>query len=557
VIDKLKISHRLVLGFGILVASILILAGFSLQSGTSIKTELGEVQHFSNNAILNERFEKLVFQARMQVWGAMATGETERWDKAADILGKGHQLQSQLLSSTRNPQRHAMVEEMGQLLDRYNGMLPQLKAFKGSNAALETSEAKAALTEIAKVARRIDELGVDLASRYEHASDESKERAEGVISASITADIVIGLACLLFGIGVGVAVSRSITGPLSRLVHTVSQLAEGRVDMVVPETERVDELGPLARALEHRRQTLIEEEARHRREQEEARHRDRRARAIEDATRQFDTQITGVLRSIKQAVDELHTSSDRLTANAAQTQQQSTAVSAATQQATANVQTVASAGTELTASIHEISRQVQRSADVARSASGEAAAANTKIGGLAESARKIGEVVSLINDIASQTNLLALNATIESARAGEAGKGFAVVANEVKHLAGQTGRATDDIAQQIARVQEEARDAVAAIGSIAATISVISELSTAVAGAVEEQGAATAEIARNVEQASDGTRDVAANIVGVANAAAETERMARGVFKSADGLRAASDSLEGEVRRFLERVRAV
>ncbi len=198
---------------------------------------------------------------------------------------------------------------------------------------------------------------------------------------------------------------------------------------------------------------------------------------------------------------------------------------------------------------------MRQSADIAQAAATEADDANGKIAGLAQTAQRIGEVVALIDSIASQTNLLALNATIESARAGEAGKGFAVVAHEVKNLAGQTGRATGDIGQQIAAVQQESRAAVTAIKGIGDTIGRINAVSITVAGAVEQQGAATALISQNVEQASRGTRRVAANIADVARAASETGRMAHELFQAANGLRAETETLEHEVEQFLAGVR--
>ncbi|TAN77957.1 MAG: bacteriohemerythrin, partial [Magnetospirillum sp.] len=319
----------------------------------------------------------------------------------------------------------------------------------------------------------------------------------------------------------------------------------------VTDTERKDEIGPLARALEQWRIRLVEAAERQRREREEIAHREARQKHLDEATRKFDATIVAMLGKITTAAEYLHGSADTLSANAEQTQRQSAAVSAATEQATANVETVSAAGTELMASIQEISRQVQQSATTAQAASTEAEATNRKIGGLADAAQKIGEVVRMINDIASQTNLLALNATIESARAGDAGKGFAVVAHEVKNLAGQTGRATEDIAAQISSVQAETQAAVKAIEGISQIIDRINEMATAIAGAVEEQGAATAEIARNVEQASVGTREVATNIAGVAHAAAETGRMSQSVFQAANGLLAESEALRAVVDGFL------
>ena len=212
-------------------------------------------------------------------------------------------------------------------------------------------------------------------------------------------------------------------------------------------------------------------------------------------------------------------------------------------------------GAELTASIHEISGQVQQSAATSADAVRQANLTSERIVELSAAADKIGEVVSLINDIASQTNLLALNATIESARAGEAGKGFAVVANEVKHLAGQTARATDEIAAQVAAVQAGTREAVNAIQAISGIINRINEMSTSVAGAVEEQGAATAEIARAVDQAAAGTREVSTTIADVAQAAAETGGMAQHLLNASTALSGESETLRREIESFLADIR--
>jgi methyl-accepting chemotaxis protein len=252
----------------------------------------------------------------------------------------------------------------------------------------------------------------------------------------------------------------------------------------------------------------------------------------------------------------MQSTASAMSSTAEQTTRQSGIVAAAAEEASANVQTVAAASEQLATSIHEISRQVNQSAKVAADAAQQSVTTNELMIGLAQSAQRIGEVVNLINNIASQTNLLALNATIEAARAGDAGKGFAVVANEVKTLANQTGKATGEIAEQVAGVQAATAQAVQAIQGIAVTISEINEISTVIAAAVEQQGAATHEIARNVQQAAEGTHEVTQNISGVALAATETGHSAHSVLTAATGLARESTTLRQVVDAFLDKVRA-
>ncbi len=348
---------------------------------------------------------------------------------------------------------------------------------------------------------------------------------------------------------------RAVVDPMRMLTEAMRRLVSGDDHVVIPALGRADEVGEMARStLAFQQQALTVERLTAEAEQEKSRIIGRQKK-MDEATSRFDATALAMIAKMKQAVSQLHNSADTLSANAEQTQRQSAAVAAATDQATANVETVSAAGNQLMASIQAISQQVQHSAATAKAAFVEADETNRKIGGLAAAAQKIGEIVSMINSIASQTNLLALNATIESARAGEAGKGFAVVAHEVKNLAGQTSKATEDIAAQVAAVQSETDEAVGAIERISQTIGRINDMATTIAGAVEEQGAATAEIARNVEQAAVGTREVADNISGVAAASTEIGTMAQDVFQAANQLLSESLILEQEVQRFLAEVR--
>ncbi len=270
----------------------------------------------------------------------------------------------------------------------------------------------------------------------------------------------------------------------------------------------------------------------------------------------FERDVKGEVDSVAAAANRVEGLARTMSGTAEETSRQSMTVAAAAEEATTNIHTVAAAAEELSASISEISRQVASSAQIASEAMEEAGRTNAMVQSLSQAADKIGQVVKLINDIASQTNLLALNATIEAARAGDAGKGFAVVANEVKHLANQTAKATDEIAAQIAAVQGATRDAVGAIGGIATTIGQINTIAGSIAAAVEEQGAATNEIARNVQEAAEGTGEVCASITGVREAAASTGAAAEQVLCMAADLAGNSDALGGEVTTFLAGLRA-
>lgn len=308
------------------------------------------------------------------------------------------------------------------------------------------------------------------------------------------------------------------------------------------------------RANEEKRQ--VEEAQRHAREADAKRAEEEKQRAMQEMADQFEQSVGSVLKSVTAAVEQLEHAARAMTSTADDASNKADTVASAAEETSANVQTVAGAAEELASSIHRISQQVAQSSQIANQAAEEAERTNAEVGGLANAAQKIGDVISLISEIAEQTNLLALNATIESARAGEAGKGFAVVATEVKSLANQTAKATEEISTQVSSIQAATNGAVEAIGGISATIGQVNEIAGTITTAVGEQQAATQEIASNVQRAANGTREVTGTISGVTQSANQTGQAAGQVLTLAGELNGQSVKLRDAVQKFLENVRA-
>ncbi|MBC7584481.1 MAG: HAMP domain-containing protein [Tardiphaga sp.] len=390
------------------------------------------------------------------------------------------------------------------------------------------------------------------------ASEAHTAAAQGTALQSLIISLVLlgmGLAALITAV---LIVTRSVVRPLKKLTDAMHDLAGGNFSVVLPGLGRKDEIGDMAQAVETFK-VKVEEKARHEAEaqmkQDQVAAKQRKADMIKLAD-DFEDAIGEIIETVSSASTELEASASTLTSTAERAQQLTTIVAAASEKASTNVQSVASATEEMTSSVNEISRQVQDSARIANEAVDQARETNDRVGELSKAAARIGDVVELINTIAGQTNLLALNATIEAARAGEAGRGFAVVASEVKALAEQTAKATGEIGQQITGIQSATQDSVNAIKEISGTIERLSEISSTIAAAVEEQGTATQVISRNVQQAAQGTMQVSSNIAGVERGASETGSASSQVLSAAQSLSTESNRLKLEVGKFLNSVRA-
>jgi methyl-accepting chemotaxis protein len=362
---------------------------------------------------------------------------------------------------------------------------------------------------------------------------------------------------VLIGIGSSWGLARSIARPIVNMVEVLRKLAANDRSFAIPGTDRRDEIGQMAKAAQVFKDNMIEaDRLRSERAEVEQQAAARRKADMHSLANDFEAAAGQIINAVSSASRELESAATTLSASTGRAQELTTIVASASEEASTNVQSVASATEQMSSSIDEISRQVQESADIAKEAVDQARKTNNHVAELASAASRIGDVVELINTIAGQTNLLALNATIEAARAGEAGRGFAVVASEVKALAEQTAKATGEISQQITGIQAATNDSVGAIKSIGDTIGRMSEICSTIASAVEEQGAATREISRNVQQAAHGTREVSSNIVDVQRGAADTGSASSKVLSSARSLSTENSRLKHEVEKFLDTVRA-
>lgn len=449
----------------------------------------------------------------------------------------------------QNPRRRGMLAQFDEQFEQFVGY------FEETVTLIETRNG---------ILEQMDDIGPELKAGYQavlqtvvDTQNTIGPRASAEVASVSRTTTTIAVVAVLAGAVAAFFIGRLISGSISNVVTRMKDLADGRLDIEIIGNDRKDELGDMARALlvfqENGREKVrleLEQEDQKKIAEEEKR------QAMNDLADGFEASVNEVVSAVSSAAEQMVGLSQSLTQSAELAGERSTAVAAASEEASTNVETVAAASEEMTNSIAEVSTRISESAAMTDDAARGAEHTTQTVAKLSTSAQTIGEVISMISAIAEQTNLLALNATIEAARAGEAGKGFAVVASEVKSLANQTAKATEEISTQITDMQGDTDAVVEAINKIGGMITELNGTSSSIASAVEEQHSATQEIARNTLQAADGTREVSSNITAVSSAVQETGQAASEVLTASSQLASEAERLRDNVADFLQSVRA-
>jgi methyl-accepting chemotaxis protein len=553
------------------------MSGFKFRIGTKLAVSAGTGIVLVAGMMLNQQLSAGSVEQAME----KATAQQSVLQATSDILVdvQRSQLAVRDIRLAKSPEEakkfltavHTRAEEMQRVLDaaiakivrpenrerlqRAKKLADDYAAGAGDIAAAESAEQKERIARerTLPIASEMDKVVREVADSAGKLAGQARDDAAAAMTQASRVGFGVGLLVMLVLIGATVFSIFNIARPISKIGEVLLALANGNKAVEIPFAERGDEVGDNARAAKTFKDNLLRIEKMEA-EQKEAETRaaaQRRADMLKLAD-QFQAAVGEIVGTVASASTELEAAAKTLTHTADKTQRLSTTVAAASEEASTNVQSVASASEELASSVTEIARQVQESSRIAGQAVTQAKQTDARINELSTASTRIGDAVKIITAIAEQTNLLALNATIEAARAGDAGKGFAVVASEVKALASQTAKATDEIGAQITGIQTATQESVGAIKEIGATIGRISEI----AAAVDEQGAATQEISRNVQQAALGTTQVASNIVDVNKGAGETGAASSQVLSSAQALSAEGNKLKVEVDKFLQTVRA-
>ena len=523
--------------------------------GKSVRENLTEINEgafaagdYESSSHAGKALEDLLL-ARLHVMKFLDTNETDMATRTQDEFKKLELSLEDLARSLENPSRRRMLSAVRQDVPAYRDAFSRLV-----DLILERNRLRDTILHKNAIAM------IDLSSQIETAikSNGSKLRHHTISNLRFAERMqqIFGAIAVLLGLIAAIVIARGITKPLVAMTSTMKRLAGDDFGVEVPGRDRGDELGEMAAAVQVfktnglQSREMEEQQARAKQQAEEEKH-----QMMMQMADDFDEHVGGIVNAVSSASSQLSGTAQSMSDVSEETAQQASQASAASIQTLSNVQTIASATEEMTATIGEISEQVALAAGEAQEAVGKVDETNQQMATLAETADNIGKVVEMIASIAEQTNLLALNATIESARAGEAGKGFAVVAGEVKALAGQTAKATEEIGQQITSIQSASSQATCSMENVSSAIQKVSEISTAIAAAMDEQNAATHEIASSINQAAQGTELVNNNVSAVSDASKRAGTASSEVMGAAGELSQQSLNLKQEVERFISQVR--